>query len=114
MAGGENNEIFEMYGDSILNFCVMQIIHGKLGFFRTESNINWKGENGYALKGVRSESEVNAIKMNHVENQMKIKADLFEAIVGAIAVTCNFDSCGGYIPRRLRRNKGMYPTAIPY
>ena len=23
------------------------------------------------------------------------------------------DSCGGYIPRRLRRNKGMYPTAIP-
>ena len=121
VAGCENNEIFEMYGDAILNFCVMQIIHEKLGFFRAENNINWKGENGYALKGICNESEVNAIKkelvsnatlasqidkwdiaqylvmgksdkINHVENQMKIKADLFEAIIGAIAVTYNFDS----------------------
>ena len=117
----ENNEIFEMYGDSIISFCVMQLIHEHYGFFRSDNNVNFKGENGYALKGIHNESELDLIKKklvsnatlasqidkwglahylvmgkcdisNHVENQMKIKADLFEAIVGAIAVTCNFDS----------------------
>ncbi len=117
----ENNEIFEMYGDSVLNFCVMQIIHEKLGFCRTEYNINYQGENGYALKGIRSECALDMIKKrlvsnemlaaqidkwglaqylimgksdlnNHVENETKVKADLFEAILGAIAVTCNFNS----------------------
>lgn len=117
--GCENNEIFEMYGDSILGCYAMQLVHEKFGFFRTEDNINFKGDNGYALRGIRNEAQLNAIKQklvcnetlakqidkwnlakyllmgksdkyNHVDENTKAKADLFESILGAYAVTFNF------------------------
>lgn len=118
--GCENNEIFEMYGDEVLGYYVMQIIHERYGFFRTEGNVNYKGENGYALTGIRSEKTLDKIRKtlvsnetlaaqvdvwglnkylqmgpsdqnNHVNEQTKVKADLFEAILGMIAVSCNFN-----------------------
>ena len=121
VSGCENNEIFESFGDAILSFYVMQLIHERFGFFRTEDNVGFQGENGYALKGIRNEAELDTVKKklvsnetlaaqidkwglsqylimgksdknNHIENQTKIKADLFEAIIGAIAVTYNFNS----------------------
>ena len=121
VVGAENNEIFEMYGDAILKANVMQIIHERLGFFRNEDSINFKGDNGYALRGIRDERELHEAvtklisnetlakqidkwdmakylimsqsdERNQVRNQVKTKADLFEAMLGAVAVACNFDA----------------------
>lgn len=119
--GCENNEIFEMYGDSVLSYFAMQLVHEKFGFFRTEDNIWFKGDGGYALRGIRNEAQLNEVKkklvcnetlakqidkwdlakylimgrsdeINHVEAQMKTKADLFEAILGAYAVAHRFNN----------------------
>jgi len=121
VSGGENNEIFEMYGDAVLTCYAMQLIHERLGGFRNEDSVNFKGDNGYALRGIRNENELNEVKKklvcnetlakqidkwglakylimspadekNGVREQTKTKADLFEAILGVIAVTCNFNS----------------------
>ncbi len=120
-SGYENNEIFEMYGDSILSSCVMQLVHEHFGLFRSENNVNYKSDTGYALKGITNEAQLDLIKkklvsnetlaaqvdkwdiarylkmgksdiQNNVAGQTKTKADLFEAIIGAYAVTYNFDS----------------------
>lgn len=117
----ENSEIFEMYGDAILENYAMMIIHERYGFFRSESNCNFKGDTGYALRGIRNEAALHEIKKKMVCNETlarqidkwdlakfliegksdknnneitrdKIKADLFEAILGAIAVACDFKS----------------------
>ncbi len=119
--GGENNEIFEMYGDSALNYFVMQLVHDEFGSFRTEDSVLFKGENGYALKGIYKEAQLDALKkklvcnemlaaqidkwnlakylqmgksdeINRVGEQTKTKADLFEAILGAYAVSYKFDN----------------------
>ena len=121
VSGGENNEIFEMYGDAVLACYAMQLIHERLGGFRNEDSVNFKGDNGYALRGIRNESELNEVKKklvcnetlakqidkwglakylimsssdekNGVREQTKTKADLFEAILGLVAVTYNFNS----------------------
>lgn len=121
VVGAENNEIFEMYGDSILKANVMRIIHEKLGFFRNEDSINFKGDNGYALRGIRNEHELHEAvtklisnetlakqidkwdmakylimsqsdERNQVRDQIKTKADLFEAMLGAVAVASDFNS----------------------
>ena len=118
---GESNEILEMIGDSVLSCYVMQIIHERLGIYRDEDSIFYKGDGGYALRGIRNESELDRLKkmlinndilasqidkwdlakhlqmsrsdeLNHVRDGIKPKADLFEAILGAIAVKSKFDS----------------------
>ncbi len=121
VVGQENNEIFEMYGDAFLKSTVMQIIHERLGFIRNDDCINYKGDVGYALRGIRNEGELHNVvnrfvsndtlakqidkwnlarflimsrsdELNNVREQTKTKADLFEAIIGAVAVACKFDS----------------------
>lgn len=121
VVGAENNEIFEMYGDAFLKSTVMQIMHERLGIYRDEDSINFKGDAGYALRGIRNERELHEAvtklisnetlakqidkwdmakylimsqsdERNHVRDQVKTKADLFEAMLGAVAVACNFDS----------------------
>lgn len=120
VVGAENNEIFEMYGDAILKANVMQIIHERLGIYRDEDSINYKGDAGYALRGIRNEGELHEAvtklisnetlakqidkwdmakylimsqsdERNHVREQVKTKADLFEAMLGAVAVSSKFN-----------------------
>lgn len=118
---GESNEILEMYGDAILGYFAMQLVHERYGFFRTVNHVNYKGDSGYALRGIRNEAQLDAIKkklvcnetlakqidkwdlakylimgrsdvINRVGEHTKTKADLFEAILGAYAVTYNFNN----------------------
>ena len=120
VVGAENNEIFEMYGDAILKANVMQIIHERLGGLRSDDSIYFKGDNVYALRGIRNEGELHEAvtklisnemlakqidkwdmakylimsqsdERNQVRDQVKAKADLFEAMIGAVAVSCDFD-----------------------
>lgn len=129
---GENCEILEMYGDAILGNCAMQIVHERYGFFRMEGNAFYAGEPGYAIRGIRNEGALHELKkkmvcnatlarqidkwdlaqylwvgredeLNHAKEQEKTKADLFEAIIGAIAVDCDFkeDICKEVVKRML-------------
>lgn len=109
--GGESNEILEFIGDQVLSYFVVKIIAERVGALN--------GDCEYAFR-VR-ENKFTAIKQelvcnealakiidewgiaeylvvgksdfaNEVDKQPKIKADLFEAIIGAIAVGSNWNA----------------------
>lgn len=111
--GGENNEKLEFFGDGILDFYVRKAIADRYGYVKTNQNESFEGECEYAFRGsVRNFSEMkkeivsnnNLARiiddwglakylivsqsdiLSKVDEEEKVKADLFEALLGAIAV----------------------------
>lgn len=108
--GGENNEILEFIGDQILSYYVVKIIAERCGALNSNLEYAFRvRENRFtALKQelINNESLAKIIDdwgvaeylivgksdfINEVDKQTKVKADLFEAILGAIAVACKWD-----------------------
>lgn len=116
--GGENSEILELIGDSVLNYYVLKIIAERNCRIKTNQEAMFDGDCEYAFRG--KESDFTALKndlvcnaflasqidqwgllpflivgksdlCNHVDEQEKVKADLFESILGAIAVSVKYD-----------------------
>ncbi len=108
--GGKSNEIFEFIGDQVLSNYVVKIIAKRCGSF------NYLGDYAFRIR----ENQFTTIKQelvsnetlariidewgivdcllvsrsdekNEVHKQVKIKADLFESIIGAIAVETNWN-----------------------
>lgn len=111
--GGENNEAFILFGDKILEYYVLKIMAERYDYTRTQKNISFNGDCEYSFEGYKKDfmelkkrivsNEMLAQKIdeweldkylivgkcytdNQITNQEKIKADLFKAILGAIAV----------------------------
>lgn len=109
--GGENNEILEFIGDQVLNYYVVKIIAKQCG------SLNYEGEYSFRLRQnrftllkqffVNNETLAKIIDewgfaeylivgksdyLNEVDKESKVKADLFEAILGAIAVSSGWNS----------------------
>lgn len=109
--GGENNEILEFIGDQVLNYYVVKIIaehYGALNseceyVFRVRQNrftmLKQEFVNNETLAKIIDEWGIAAFLivgksdyLNEVDKQRKVKADLFEAILGAIAVSSNWNA----------------------
>ena len=117
--GGENNENLEFFGDGVLDFFVRKAMAEKYGYVKTQSNLSFDGECEYAFRGdekgfTELKKEIVSNKtlagiiddwglikflivdkadlMGRVDEQEKVKADLFEAILGAIAVQYKWDA----------------------
>lgn len=103
--GGENNEILEFIGDHILSYYVVKIIANHYGALNSDCEYKFRvRENNFtALKQelISNKTLAKIIDewaiaeylivgkndyLNEVDQQVKVKADLFEAILGAIAV----------------------------
>lgn len=109
--GESSNEILEFIGDEILSFYVVKGVAERCGSFSTADDYTFRIRenrftqikqelvNNEALAKIIDEWDVakyllvseSDIKNNAV-NEVKVKADLFEAIIGAVAVECNWDS----------------------
>lgn len=117
---GENNEVLEFIGDRVLDYYVTKIMAQKYGYVKSELNFyNSDHADQFAIKAHRNEKDFTALKQemvsnktlakridklgfktimylgksdieNKVWNQEKVKADLFEAILGAVAVDCDW------------------------
>lgn len=109
--GGENNEILEFIGDQVLNYYVVKIIAGRCGAsgmggeytFRVRENrftaLKQELVNNETLAKIVDEWGIaeylivgKSDYMNAVDQQTKVKADLFESILGAIAIASKWDS----------------------
>lgn len=109
--GGENNEILEFIGDQVLNYYVVKVIAEQYGALNSDGEYKFRvRENRFtalkqeftsneALAKIIDEWEIakylivgKSDYLNEVDKQVKVKADLFEAILGAIAVACKWDS----------------------
>lgn len=108
--GQSSNEIFEFIGDQILSFYVVKFVSEKCGSlsltddytFRIRENqftlIKQALVNNESLAGIIDDWNIakylflgrSDIK-NEVVNETKVKADLLEAVIGAIAVESNWN-----------------------
>lgn len=110
--GGENNEVLEFIGDKVLDLIVVKILTEEFGSitsgdfheFASEYQENKLTEIKKHL--VEKDTLANCIddlgladylimgegdRKNHVENSPSVMEDLFEAIIGAVAIDSNYD-----------------------
>ena len=109
--GQNSNEIFEFIGDQVLSFYVVKIVSKRCGSlsitddytFRIRENrftqIKQALVNNEALSKIIDEWDIAKYLLlsssdikNEVDKEPKVKADLFEAIIGAIAIESEWDS----------------------
>lgn len=108
--GRNSNEIFEFIGDQVLSFFVVKIVSEKCGAlsltdgyaFRIRENrftlIKQALVSNEALAKIIDEWDIAKYLLlgksdikNEVTKETKIKADLLEAVIGAIAIDSNWD-----------------------
>ena len=107
---GKSNEMFEFLGDQILSYYAVKIISERCVSMNIEGDYSFRiRENHFtSLKQelVSNEAIAEIIddwgiseylivgrsdEKNQVDQQTKVKADLFESIIGAIAIDSNWD-----------------------
>ncbi|MBO5270066.1 MAG: ribonuclease III family protein [Clostridia bacterium] len=107
---GKSNEMFEFIGDRVLDYYAVKIVSERCVAMNIEGSYTFRiRENQFtALKQELVSNEVlSAIidewqiaeymivgksdERNRVDLEVKVKADLFESIIGAIAVDANWD-----------------------
>lgn len=116
--GGENNEVLEFIGDKALDFAVIKLLIEKYGEMKNGEQMDGNDANEFScacsegeltrLKSRMVEKKSLARRMdemgfaqhlimgnsdikNNVLKEMSVKEDLFEAIVGAVALDSNWN-----------------------
>lgn len=108
--GGKSNEMFEFVGDQVLSYFTVKFVAQRCGAVNLEGDYAFRIRQNHfsALKQelLSNESFAKIVDAwgiadylivgkddikNEVHKQTKIKADLFESIIGAVAVDCKWD-----------------------
>ncbi|MDE6020083.1 MAG: hypothetical protein K2H01_03660, partial [Ruminococcus sp.] len=108
--GGENNEVLEFIGDKALDFAVVRLLAQKYGQINEKNEFICNYDEGKLtrLKSKMVEKKTLARRMdelgfakylimgksdiqNNVNNEPSVKEDLFEAIIGAVAIDSNWN-----------------------
>lgn len=118
--GGEDNEVLEFIGDKVLDFVVVKLLVEKYGYFLSECEDFDEDEDLNEFATEYYENKLTEIKKklvnkktlarkldelgldgylimgkgdihNNVQDQDSVKEDLFEAILGAVALDSNWD-----------------------
>ena len=118
--GGENNEVLEFIGDKVLDLFVVKYLTEKYGYMFSECEDYDSEEDFDEFCSEKDESELTEIKkllvqkktlanridelgigdyllmgsgdiQQNIGQENSVKEDLFEAILGAIAIDCNWD-----------------------
>lgn len=108
--GGENNEILEFIGDTILEYCIVKLLtENFMGVDKelyTKANLTefdfteYKQDicnNDFLSKIIDKLNLAQYLYLgtpdikNKAAKATKVKADLFEAIIGAITIDCNYN-----------------------
>ncbi len=118
--GGEDNEVLEFIGDKVLDFIVVKLLTEKYGYFISDYEDFNPNEEFNEFECSKNEAELTELKkklvqkktlanrinilaladylimgkgdiQNNINNEMSVKEDLFEAIIGAVALDSNWD-----------------------
>ena len=109
--GRSSNEIFEFIGDQVLSYYVVKIVSERCGAFSLTDNYTFRIRenrftqikqalvNNETLAKIVDEWDIAKYLLlsrsdikNEVAKEPKVKADLLEAVIGAIAVESNWDT----------------------
>lgn len=118
--GGEDNEILEFIGDKVLDLVVVKLLTEKYGHFISDYENFDPNEKFDEFTCIKNEAELTEIKkklvqkktladrtdaldladylimgngdiQNNINRQISVKEDLFEAIIGAVALDSDWD-----------------------
>lgn len=113
--GGENNEILEFIGDRVLDLYVTKILIDRYGYIEDKNHIEEFAVELYDNEGSLTEIKKKLVNkkmlahridllefkdflfmgngdiQQHKEDEISVKEDLFEAILGAIAIDSNWN-----------------------
>lgn len=113
--GGENNEVLEFIGDRVLDYCVTKILMDRYGYIEEEEygqefHVNLYDDEGSLTeikkklvnkKMLAHRIDILGLKdflymgkgdiQQHMEDEPSVKEDLFEAILGAIAIDSSWN-----------------------
>ena len=115
--GGEDNEVLEFIGDKVLDLIVVKMLTNRYGFMLRDCDNFDEAEEWNEFVCQKSEAELTEIKRqlvqkqhlaqridqldlagylivgkgDHSQNTSSVKEDLFEAIVGAATIDCNWN-----------------------
>ena len=113
--GGENNEVLEFIGDRVLDFYVTKILMDRYGYITDDKDVEEFAVELYDDEGSLTEIKKKLVNkkmlahridilgfkeflfmgkgdiQQHKEDEPSVKEDLFEAILGAIAIDSGWD-----------------------
>lgn len=118
--GGENNEVLEFIGDKVLDFIIVKLLAEKYGYYASECDDYDESEDCDEFVSEYQENKLSEIKKkltekttlaqamddlgledylimgrgdmkNNIQNEPSVKEDLFEAIIGAVALDSEWD-----------------------
>ena len=118
--GGEDNEVLEFIGDKVLDLTIVKFLTEKYGYFLSECDDFDKNEDFDEFVADYNENRLTEMKKklvqkktlarridmlglaeylimgkgdikNRVNEEDSVKEDLFEAILGAVALDCEWD-----------------------
>lgn len=118
--GGENNEVLEFIGDKVLDLVIVKLLAEKYGYFIEECDDYNPQEDWNEFASEYSEGKLTGLKKklvcremlarrirmfgfqymlltgkgdvkNNISEQESVQEDLFEAILGAVALDCGWD-----------------------
>ncbi len=117
--GGENNEVLKFIGERVLNYFAVKIIAERYGCIKIQRNYSFDGDCEYVFREhMRDFSELKKKIINNVslarkvdewdlmqyiivgkcdvnsqaEGQEKVKSDIFQAILGAVAAASQWNA----------------------
>ena len=108
----QSNERLEFLGDSVLNFCTTKYLYQNFDFSEGDSS-------KIRAFVVSSENVSEYIKNNKLidylschnfnpKNSTNVMGDLYEAIIGAMFLDSNFDTCEKFIEKSLKFSKELF------
>ena len=108
----QSNERLEFLGDSVLNFCTTKYLYQNFEFTEGDSS-------KIRAFVVSSENVSEYIKNNKLidylschnfnpKNSTNVMGDLYEAIIGAMFLDSNFDTCEKFIEKSLKFSKELF------
>lgn len=118
--GGEDNEVLEFIGDKVLDLIVIKLLTEKYGCFTSDYEDYNPNDEFEEFSCSKNEAELTELKkrlvqkktladridvldladylimgnsdiQNNIHHEMSVKEDLFEAIIGAVALDSNWD-----------------------
>lgn len=107
--GGTNNEVLEFIGDKVLDIAVVNYLANKYGNVEQDGFCSQLDEGELTRLKARMVEKKNLAKridelgfsdfirmgkgdtLNNINQELSVKEDLFEAILGAVAIDCNWD-----------------------
>lgn len=108
----QSNERLEFLGDSVLNFCTTKYLYQNFEFTEGDSSKirAFVVSSEYVSEYIKNNKLIDYLSCHNFnpKNSTNVLGDLYEAIIGAMFLDSNFDTCEKFIEKSLKFSKELF------